>query len=126
MQDERAPLTEEEIATLPEIQVEVRLAKSHVLSIRLSDQELRALAYEARRVGITTGALIKRAALDAAEMHRFSAPTPVSFGLKTRALAWWHGPTADAPVTGGATPQTVSGVPVPLTAGGFSAKDVRR
>lgn len=68
------PLTESQAEAMQEAPTKVRLAKSQVLSIRLSDDELRLLAREARRSHLTVGALIKKAAMDAARTHRFSPP----------------------------------------------------
>jgi hypothetical protein len=52
-----------------------------VFSVRLSAAELRTIAEEAGKLGLTAGAFIKRAAMDAAEVHRYSAPSVMSVGI---------------------------------------------
>jgi len=59
----------------------VRLAQSQVMSVRFSGDELRMLSAEAARSGMTVGALVKRAALDAAGMHIYSKKPEVQFSF---------------------------------------------
>ena len=75
------PLTDNDLDAMIETPTKVRLAQSQVMSIRLSSDELRMLAAEAARSDMTVGALIKRAALDAAELHRYSTKPEATFGF---------------------------------------------
>ena len=60
-------LSDDDITTMREEPITVRIASSQVMSVRFSAEELRKLAAEAAQSGITVGALVKRAALDAAK-----------------------------------------------------------
>jgi len=80
-EDQPTPLTDSDIESMTEVPTRVRLAPSQVMSIRFSADELRALADEAARCGLTVGLLVKRAALDAALLHTYSATPEVKFGF---------------------------------------------
>jgi hypothetical protein len=86
MPEDPKPLTSRQAAGMLATGDRVRLAASHVMSVRLSSNELRLLANESARVGMTVGAFIKRAALDAAESRRFSGPT-IDFGVMVAGIA---------------------------------------
>jgi hypothetical protein len=81
LQEDPRPLTEEELSAVQPDDVRVRLARSQVFSVRLSAAELRTIADEAGRLGLTAGAFIKRAAMDAAEVHRYSTPSVMSVAI---------------------------------------------
>ena len=87
MPDNLEPLTMDQLEVLEELSVPSRLAPSQVLSIRLTDTELRRLANEARLVGMKVGVFIKRSAIDAADTHRFSSGPAVQFGIAGDGLA---------------------------------------
>lgn len=57
------PFTTADIDGLEEAPVVARFASSQVLSVRLSDSELRTLAYAAREAGLKVSTYVKRAAL---------------------------------------------------------------
>ncbi|MGH2632611.1 MAG: hypothetical protein ACRDG3_04305 [Tepidiformaceae bacterium] len=82
MPESRAkPLTDSALDAMIESPTNVRLGQSQVMSIRLSAAELRKLADEAARSEMTVGALIKRAALDAAESRKYSSKPEAKFGF---------------------------------------------
>ncbi len=81
MQEE--PLTDADLERYEEEPLQAVLARSQVFSIRLTADELRIVANEARLVRMTVGTFIKKAALDAAAMRRFSQPCDVSFGFQS-------------------------------------------
>jgi hypothetical protein len=66
------PLSETDVESMHEEKTSIRLATSQVMSIRFTSGELRKLSGEAAASGMTVGALVKRAALDATETHRYS------------------------------------------------------
>jgi len=80
-ENQAKPLTDDALGSMVETPTKARLSNSQVVSIRLSADELRMLAAEAARSDMTVGALIKRAAIDAAELRRYSTKPEVSFGF---------------------------------------------
>ncbi|MEX0784574.1 MAG: ribbon-helix-helix protein, CopG family [Dehalococcoidia bacterium] len=107
MQDEPRPLTDDEIGNVVEdTDVRPRLARTQVLSIRLSDDELRLIAEEARQTRMTVGAFIKRAALDTAQFARISTRLPVQFALSVEGVVYQGGESIAAS-SGGTIPTHV-------------------
>lgn len=106
MQDTPKPLTAQDIETMEELPTTAQLAPSQVLSIRLNSDELRTLSHEAHLVGLKVGTFIKRAALDAALVHRFSGPPPVTFGFGMGGEGY-SGFQAPRPLAGSAGAATV-------------------
>ncbi len=89
MQDEPHPLRPEELEpNIRESTTRATLAKSQVMSIRLSDAELRVVAGAARRANMSVGSFLKRAALEAAEFRRLEPAVSVEFGLSGDSLAY--------------------------------------
>jgi hypothetical protein len=88
MPDKPRPLSLEDIDSMEEVLADVRLAKSQVFSIRLNDKELKLLAREAHALHMKVGAFIKRAALDAATVGKYSSSHVVQFGFQETGIAY--------------------------------------
>jgi hypothetical protein len=86
---------------------EVRLAKSQVISVRLSDQELRLLASEARSAAMTVGAFIKHAAMEAARVHRFTQPAAITFGMQNGGIGFAGPPANQSGIAGSGAVQLI-------------------
>ncbi len=112
MPDKPHPLSLDDIDSLQEVSAEVRLAKSQVFSIRLNDEELKLLAREAHALDIKVGAFIKRAALDAASVGRYSSSHLVQFGFQETGVAYAGYPSkrGDAAASGVAEVHFAAGV----------------
>ncbi len=100
MQDEDRPLEEDEIDQWVETPMIVQLAKSHVMSIRLSGDELRLLAVRARDANLPVSTFIRDAAIAAASAPtRLASRAEIKFGLSAEGLAL--GAYAPQPSAGG-------------------------
>lgn len=89
MKEKPHPLTDLDAAAMQPEDVKVTVGVSQVLSVRFNADELRLLAKEASCAGLTVGALVKRAAIDAAKLKSYSRPPLVQYGFPSGGGSWY-------------------------------------